>query len=89
MIQTVPEVRREWTCGLNANPSVRFTEQSYNPTWRLTHRKWVLFSRRKVIIDEIYARSREFGLVRCRKALSSSAITLLSSSVDIEFVALF
>lgn len=31
-IQTVPEVWREWTCGLGANPSVQSLESSYSAT---------------------------------------------------------
>lgn len=88
-IQTVPEVWKEWTCGLGANPSVQSLERSYGATWRPSSRERVMFCRRKVIIDEIYARHgkgqtldaavEELELVRCRGRLSLYQLSQLLS----------
>ncbi|KAJ5110851.1 short-chain dehydrogenase [Penicillium argentinense] len=87
--QTVPEVWREWICGLGANPSVQSLERSYGATWRPSSRERVMFCRRKVIIDEIYARYgkglsldaavEELELVRCRGKLSLYQLSQLLS----------
>lgn len=88
-IQTVPEVWRVWICGLGANPSVQSLERSYGATWRPSSRERVMFCRRKVIIDEIYARHgkglsldaavEELELVRCRGKLSLYQLSQLLS----------
>lgn len=88
-IQTVPEVWREWTRGLGTGPSVQSLEQLYGPAWRPSHRERVMFSRRKVIIDDVYARNsrgqtleaavEELELVRCRGKLSLYQLSLLLS----------
>jgi hypothetical protein len=79
-IKTVPELWREWTCGLGDNPSVQSLEETYGAAWRPSQSERVMFSRRKVIIDEIYARNHggtplsaaveELELVRTRGRLS-------------------
>lgn len=88
-IQAVPEVWREWTCGLGANPSVQSLERSYGATWRPSSRERVMFCRRKVTIDEIYARYskdlsldaavEELELVQCRGKLSLYQLSHLLS----------
>jgi hypothetical protein len=85
----VPEVWREWTYGLGANPSVQSLERSYGATWRPSSRERVMFCRRKVIIDEIYTRHskglsldaavEELELVRCRGKLSLYQLSQLLS----------
>ncbi|KAI9036727.1 uncharacterized protein KD926_001361 [Aspergillus affinis] len=85
-IQSVPEVWREWTCGLGANPSIQSLEISYGAAWRPSSRE---ICRQKVIIDEIYARHgkgqsldaavEELELVRCRGKLSHYQLSQLLS----------
>jgi hypothetical protein len=53
---TVPELWREWTCGLGGNPSIQSLEDTYGAAWRPLQRERVKFCRRKVIIDEIRRR---------------------------------
>jgi hypothetical protein len=79
-IKAVPELWREWTCGLSDNPSVQSLEETYGAAWRPSQSERVMFSRRKVIIDEIYTRHHggtslsaaveELELVRARGRLS-------------------
>jgi hypothetical protein len=54
MIQTVPELWKEWTVGIGGKPSVEILERQYGASWRPSHKERVLFGRRKVIINEIY-----------------------------------
>ena len=60
-IETVPDLWREWTCGLGNKPSVQSLEETYGAAWRPLQSERVMFSRRKVIIDEIYRRNHEEG----------------------------
>lgn len=60
-IKTVPELWREWTQGLGSNPSVQSLEEIYGAAWRPLQSERVMFSRRKVIIDEIYVRNHDRG----------------------------
>jgi hypothetical protein len=86
----VPELWREWTSGLGSQPSVQSLENLYGAAWRPTAKDRVLFSRRKVIIDEIYARERtgvlletaveEVALVRSRGKLSLYKLAQLLST---------
>jgi hypothetical protein len=79
-IQTVPELWQEWTQGIEGNPPVEMLERRYGSTWRSSHKEAVLFSRRKVIINEIYSRKdsgfsieaavEDLELVRTRAKLS-------------------
>jgi len=52
----VPQLWDEWTVGIEGKPVVQDLAQSYGPAWRPSASERVLFSRRKVIIDEIQAR---------------------------------
>jgi hypothetical protein len=61
-IKTVPDLWREWTCGLGNDPSVQTLEETYGAAWRPLQSERVMFSRRKVIIDEIYARNHDRGI---------------------------
>lgn len=61
-IKTVPDLWREWTCGLGNDPSVQSLEETYGAAWRPLQSERVMFSRRKVIIDEIYARNHHGGI---------------------------
>jgi hypothetical protein len=79
-ISTVPQLWREWTEGIAGGPSVQRLEDEYGPRWRKKHSETVMFSRRKVIIDEIRSRQaqgintlaavEEVELVRQRAKLS-------------------
>ncbi|KAF7630733.1 transcriptional activator of glycolytic enzymes-domain-containing protein [Aspergillus flavus] len=53
---TVPELWREWTCGLGGKPSIQSLEDTYGAAWRPLQRERVKFCRRKVFIDEIRKR---------------------------------
>jgi hypothetical protein len=85
-IETVPELWGEWTVGIGGNPPVQLLEKSYGATWRPSRSERVMFSRRKVIIDEIHARIRsglapeaavqEIELVRSRGRLSLYRLSL-------------
>lgn len=89
-IQTVPELWREWTCGLGGNPSVQILEELHGPRWRPEPKERIFFSRRKVIIDEIRRRHEsghisfdaaveEVELVRTRGKLSLHKLSELLS----------
>jgi hypothetical protein len=90
-IETVPELWKEWSEGLGMNPSIQSLESRYGAAWRPSHKERVMFSRRKVILDEIYARSHrtpsveaaveELELVRSRAKLSLYKLYLLLSKV--------
>jgi hypothetical protein len=79
-ISTVPQLWREWTIGIGGGPSVQSLEDKYGCRWRKKHSETVMFSRRKVIIDEICSRQaqgintltavEEVELVRQRAKLS-------------------
>ena len=79
-IETVPDLWREWTIGLNSNFSVQSLKDTYGAAWRPALNERVFFSRRKAIIDEIRARQsaginaavavEELELVRQRGKLS-------------------
>lgn len=58
-IGTVMDLWREWAEGLGGRPSVRSMEEAYGPRWR-RHRpgESMMFSRRKVVVDEIVRRQR-------------------------------
>ena len=58
-IQNVPELWREWASGFGNQPSVQSFESLYGAAWRPDAKDRVLFSRRKVIVDEIYAREAD------------------------------
>ena len=58
-ITTVPDLWREWTVGLGVGPAVQHLEDTYGAAWRPSQKERVLYSRRKVIIDEI--RTRQAG----------------------------
>ena len=58
-ISTVPQLWREWTVGLGNSLSVQGLEDLYGPRWRPAHSEKVMYSRRKVIIDEIRRRQAE------------------------------
>ena len=58
-ISTVPQLWREWTVGLGNGLSVQGLEDLYGPRWRPAHSEKVMYSRRKVIIDEIRRRQAE------------------------------
>jgi hypothetical protein len=55
-VSTVPQLWREWTVGLGNGPSVQGLEDLYGPRWRRARSETVMYSRRKVIIDEIRRR---------------------------------
>ena len=54
---TVPDVWREWTEGLAGQPAVRELEEKWGSRWRLSNTVRVQFCRRKVIWDEVLART--------------------------------
>ncbi|EEA20037.1 hypothetical protein PMAA_039040 [Talaromyces marneffei ATCC 18224] len=58
-IQTVRELWTEWAIGLDGQPAVRIIEEQYGARWRADSKERVMFGRRKIIIDEIYARTRD------------------------------
>jgi hypothetical protein len=58
-ISTVRELWAEWTIGLNGQPAVQALEQQYGAKWRSESKERVMFGRRKIIIDEIYARTKD------------------------------
>jgi hypothetical protein len=58
-IETVPDLWREWTVGLGNGPAVQALEDTYGASWRPDQKERVLFSRRKVIIDEIRKRQAD------------------------------
>ena len=58
-ISTVPQLWREWTVGLGNGLSVQGLEDLYGPRWRPAHSEKVMYSRRKIIIDEIRRRQAE------------------------------
>jgi len=58
-IKTVRELWAEWTIGLNGQPAVQALEQQYGAKWRSDSKERVMFGRRKIIIDEIYARAKD------------------------------
>ena len=49
----------EWTVGLGNGLSVQGLEDLYGPHWRPAHSEKVMYSWRKVIIDEIRSRQAE------------------------------
>ncbi|KAN0075727.1 Transcriptional activator of glycolytic enzymes domain containing protein [Elaphomyces granulatus] len=51
-----PNLWDEWTVEIEGKPAVQDLDRSYGPAWRPSASERVLFSRRKVIIDEIQAR---------------------------------
>jgi hypothetical protein len=55
-IGTVLQLWDEWTVGIEGKPAVQDLERSYGPAWRPSASEHVLFSRRKIIVDEIQAR---------------------------------
>ncbi|KAE8340908.1 hypothetical protein BDV24DRAFT_174991 [Aspergillus arachidicola] len=59
---TVPELWREWTCGLGGKPSIQSLEDTYGAAWRPLQRERVKFCRRKVIIDEIHCLGADYQL---------------------------
>ena len=79
-IESVPDLWREWTAGLGHGPAVQVLENAYGAAWRPAQAERVMFSRRKVIIDEIRKRQaagtpiavavKEVELVRQRGKLS-------------------
>ena len=89
-MQTVPELWREWSSGLGGQPSIQSLESLYSAAWRPDAKDRVLFSRRKVIIDEIYAREangvsletvvEEVELVRSRGKFSLYKLSQLLST---------
>jgi hypothetical protein len=58
-ISTVRELWAEWTIGINGQPAVQALEQQYGAKWRSESKERVMFGRRKIIIDEIYARTKD------------------------------
>jgi hypothetical protein len=56
---TVRELWAEWTIGINGQPAVQALEQQYGAKWRSESKERVMFGRRKIIIDEIYARTKD------------------------------
>ena len=58
-ISTVRELWTEWTIVLNSQPAVLALEQQYGTQWRSESKERVMFGRRKIIIDEIYARTKD------------------------------
>jgi len=55
----VPQLWREWTVGLGNGLSVQGLEDLYGARWRPAHSEKAMYSRRKVIIDEIRRRQAE------------------------------
>ncbi|KAL1989509.1 hypothetical protein VTN49DRAFT_6706 [Thermomyces lanuginosus] len=60
-IKTVPELWREWTEGLNGGPSVQSLDAVYGAKWRVEQAERMFYSRRKVIIDDIFKRQKSKG----------------------------
>ncbi|EED21184.1 hypothetical protein TSTA_084150 [Talaromyces stipitatus ATCC 10500] len=58
-ITTVRELWEEWFVGLNGHPSVQSLESEYGTSWRSEPKERVMFGRRKLIIDEILARTKD------------------------------
>jgi hypothetical protein len=58
-VSTVPQLWREWTVGLGNGLSVQGLEDLYGPRWRPAHSEKMMYSRRKVIIDEMRRRRRQ------------------------------
>lgn len=58
-INTVQELWTEWTIGLNRQPAVQALEQEYRARWRVDSKEHNMFRRRKIIINEIYARTKD------------------------------
>jgi hypothetical protein len=58
-IKTVRELWNEWYEGLDGQPPIQTLEAQYGARWRPDPKERVMFRRRKVIIDEIYARTKD------------------------------
>jgi hypothetical protein len=58
-IKTVRELWMEWYEGLNGQPAIQTLEAQYGARWRPHSKERVMFGRRKIIIDEIYARTKD------------------------------
>ena len=83
----MPDLWREWTCGLGGKPSIQSLEDTYGAAWRPLQRERVKFCRRKVIIDEIRTRHangtpllkavEEVELIRQRGKMGLHALSLV------------
>ncbi|KAF1984287.1 hypothetical protein K402DRAFT_395948 [Aulographum hederae CBS 113979] len=51
VVNSVPDLWREWTQGLSGQPSIQSLEDQYGVSWRQSPKEKTFFSRRKVIID--------------------------------------
>jgi hypothetical protein len=60
----VPELWREWTCGLGGKPSIQSLEDTYGAAWCPLQRERVKFCRRKIIIDQICKRNIGTSLLK-------------------------
>jgi hypothetical protein len=58
-IKTVRELWMEWYEGLDGQPAIQTLEAQYGARWRPDSKERVMFGRRKIIIDEIYARTKD------------------------------
>ncbi|OJD18721.1 hypothetical protein AJ78_01258 [Emergomyces pasteurianus Ep9510] len=86
-IQSVPDLWREWTTGLDGGPSVRSLEDQGGQWRKSSPKEQMMFSRRKVIIDEIYKREssgmsidaavQSIELIRQRGRLSLNSLIKL------------
>ncbi|KAN0083093.1 Transcriptional activator of glycolytic enzymes domain containing protein [Elaphomyces granulatus] len=72
VIGTVPQLWDEWMVGIEGKPAVQDLERSYGPAWRPSASERVLFSRRKVIINEIRARIKWLSLDAAVKEVEES-----------------
>jgi hypothetical protein len=72
VVNSVPELWREWTQGLSGQPSVQSLEDQFGTAWRPEPKEKTYFSRRKVIIDCIRT-------AIARGESSASAVTRLET----------
>ena len=87
-IQTVADLYREWTQGINGGPAIQDLERNWGAQWRKSEKDRKFFARRRVIIDEIN-RMIEFERKTPLQAVSELDQKLLANKASINWLSKF
>lgn len=61
-VQTVPDLWKEWTQGVDGNPSIQELESRHGASWRTDQKEKMFYHRRRKIVEEIERRHIQEGI---------------------------
>lgn len=61
-VQTVPDLWKEWTQGVDGNPSIQELESRHGASWRTDQKEKMFYHRRRKIVEEIERRHTQEGM---------------------------